>query len=87
MREYARDTKVTFNGLDGRVNIGHLGIGGLSPHMIAVDLVGHAFLTKITEGLICAQRYFMTIDNRPRASFGMAEDCVEFSLPAGREDR
>ena len=91
MREYARNTKVTFNGVDGRVNIGHLGVGGLSPHMIAVDLVGHdfywwqveypkqchAFLTKITEGLTCAQRHFMTIDDRPRASFGMAEDCAQ----------
>ena len=95
MRECARATKLTFNGAEGRMDVGHLGISGLSPHMIAVDLVGHdfywwqveyprqchAFLAKITEGLISAQRYFMTIDDRPRSSFGMAEDCAQVMSP------
>ena len=64
MREFAQEAKLTFNGEDARVGIGSLGISGLSPHMIAVDLVGpdfywwqvecpeqwHALLTKITRG-------------------------------------
>lgn len=95
MREFARDTKLTFGGLEGRVEVGRLGIGGLSPHMIAIDLVGHdfywwqveypeqchAFLAKITTGLIAAQRYFMTIDDRPRSGFGLAEDTAQIMSP------
>ena len=37
----------------------------------------HVFLAKITAGLVKAQRYFMTIDDRPRSGFGMAEDCAQ----------
>ncbi len=88
MKELAADTKLSFGGVEGRVDVASLGIGGLSPHMIAVDLVGHdfywwqaeypeqchTFLGKITDGLIRAQRHFMTIDERPRGGFGMAED-------------
>ena len=88
MRESARETKLTFNGVEGNVDVPPLGISGLSPHMIAVDLVGsdfywwqieypelcHGFLSKITDALIEAQRYFMRIDPRPRGGFGLAED-------------
>ena len=34
MKELAADTKLTFNGKEGRVEVGVLGLGGLSPHMI-----------------------------------------------------
>jgi hypothetical protein len=79
MRDFARETRLTFNGVEGRMDVGRLGISGLSPHMIAIDLVGHdfywwqieypaachAFLAKITNGLIEAQRYVATVDDRP----------------------
>jgi len=95
MRELARETKLTFNGTEGRVEAGVLGIGGLSPHMIAIDLVGHdfywwqvdcpekchEFLAKITAGLAAAQRYFMTIDERPRGGFGLADDTAQVMSP------
>ena len=95
MRELARDTRLTLNGVEGRVEVGRLGISGLSPHMIAIDLVGddfywwqveypeqcHAFLAKITAGLVDAQRCFMTIDDRPRSGFGIAEDCAQVMSP------
>jgi uroporphyrinogen-III decarboxylase len=91
MRDLAAETELTFNGEPGRVNVGPLSISGLSPHMIAVDLIGHdfywwqleysaachRFLHKITEGLIAAQRYFMEVDTRPRGGFGMAEDTAQ----------
>jgi len=97
MRDFARDTKLMFNDgssairVEGSVQVAALGISGLSPHMIAVDLVGgsfyewqleypdecHAFLTKITDGLIEAQRYFMTVDPRPRGGLGLAEDTAQ----------
>ena len=95
MRAFARETKLTFNGVEGRMDVGLLGISGLSPHMIAIDLVGHdfywwqveypaachAFLAKITAGLIQAQRYFMGIDDRPRGGFGLAEDTAQIMSP------
>jgi hypothetical protein len=97
MREFARDTRLTFNGVEGNVDVAPLGIGGLSPHMIAIDLVGHdfywwqieypeachAFLAKITQGLIDAQRYFMEIDPRPRGGIGLAEDTAQI-MSAGQ---
>ena len=96
MHDFARETKLTFNGVEGGVGVAPLGVSGLSPHMIAVDLVGdsfywwpleypdecHAFLAKITEGLIAAQRYFMTLDPRPRGGFGLAEDTAQVLSPA-----
>ena len=95
MRELARETKLTFGGVEGRVDVSRLGIGGLSPHMIAVDLVGHdfywwqaeypnechGFLAKITDALIEAQRWFMAIDSRPRHGFGLAEDTAQIMSP------
>jgi len=91
MGELARETKLTFGSVEGHVDVAPLGISGLSPHMIAIDLVGgdfywwqieyphecHAFLTKITEALIDAQRHFMEIDPRPRGGFGLAEDTAQ----------
>jgi len=95
MRELAQDTKLTFNDVEGHVDVPVLGIGGLSPHMIAVDLVGadfyawqlecpaecRAFLGKITDGLIAAQRHFMELDPRPRGGFGLAEDTAAVLSP------
>ena len=83
---------MTFNGkVEGQLDVGILGIGWSSPHMIAVDLVGpdfywwlveypescHRFLAKITAGSMAAQRNFMTIDDRPRGYFCLAEDCAQ----------
>ena len=77
MRQFARETRLTFNKkVEGRIDVARLGVGWLSPHMIAVDLVGpdfywwlveypencHAFLAKITAGSMAAQRSFMTMD-------------------------
>ena len=96
MRELARETRLTFNNrVEGRVDVGSLGLSWLSPHMIAVDLVGldfywwqveypkecHKFLAKITTGLIQALRYFMTIDDRPRSQFCIAEDTAQIMSP------
>lgn len=96
MRELATETRLSFGGVEGRVVVSPLGIGGLSPHMIAVDLVGtdfyawqleapvqcHAFLDKITNGLIAAQRYFMELDPTPRGGIGIAEDTAAVLSPA-----
>ncbi len=96
MRDLARQTRLTFNGVEGHVDVNVLGIGGLSPHMIAVDLVGvdfyawqlecprecHDFLAKITRALIDAHRWFMAIDPRPRGGLGLAEDTAQVLSPA-----
>ncbi|MBI2299303.1 MAG: hypothetical protein HYU66_10245 [Armatimonadetes bacterium] len=97
MRELAQDTRLTFNGVEGRVNVGGLGIGGLSPHMIAIDLVGHEFyawqlerpdachrfLSRITAALIAAQHHFMEVDHRTVSGFGgVAEDTATVMSPA-----
>jgi uroporphyrinogen-III decarboxylase len=91
MREFARETKVTFCKTAGSIGVAPLTISGLSPHMIAVDLVGdsfywwqleypgecHTFLAKLTQGLIEAQRHFMAIDPRPLGGLGLAEDTAQ----------
>lgn len=97
MRDYARDTRLTFNGVDGRVDVGMPGISGLSPHMIAIDLVGidfycwqsecpeacHRFLGRITDTLIEAQKYFLKLDNRTWGGIGgAAEDTATVMSPA-----
>ena len=89
MREFARDTRLTFNSVEGRVNVGGLSISGLSPHMIAIDLIGidfycwqveypeacHRFLSRITDTLIAAQHHFAKIDGRSQPGlWGLAED-------------
>lgn len=104
MKELAAETTVTFNGQEGRVELNLLGISGIGPHMTAIDLVGtdfywwqveypeacHRFLDKITTAMLEADAFFRTIDPRPRAGVGIAEDTVtvmsadsyrEFALP------
>lgn len=92
MREYAAKTKVTFNGVEGRVEVAPLALGGLSPHMLAVDLCGenfywwmkeypqacHTFLQKITQAEMEAELFTRRIDPRPRGTiFGQAEDSAQ----------
>ena len=95
MREYARETKLTFNGVEGQVHVGGLNISGLSPHMIAIDLVGcdfyswqveypeacHAFLGRITDALIAAQRHFMALDGRSDDGLWLADDTATVMSP------
>ena len=88
MKELAAETQLTFNGVEGHVEVAGLGISGMGPHMTAIDLVGtdfywwiaeypdacHRFLDKITTAMIQADAYFRTIDPRPRGGVGLAED-------------
>jgi len=100
MRELADETKLTFNGQEGRVAMNPLGISGMGPHMTAVDLVGtdfywwqveypeacHRFLDKITTAMLQADAYFRTIDPRPRGGLALAEDTAQImSAAAFRE--
>lgn len=97
MRELAAQTRVTFNGREGRVDVAPLSLGSLSPHMLAVDLVGtdfywwmleypeacHRFLQKITQGEIDAEEHVRRIDPRPRGDvFALAEDSAQIMSPA-----
>jgi len=80
MKELAAETRLTFGGREGRVEVGALALGGLSQHMIAIDLVGqdfywwmieypdacHRFLAKISQGEIEAEEVTHRIDPRPR---------------------
>lgn len=92
MKELVAQTKVTFNGQEGRVEVGVLSLAGLSPHMIAIDLVGedfywwmleypeqcHRFLEKITQGEIASEENTRRIDPRPRGDwYGLAEDSAQ----------
>ena len=96
MQELARETHLTFNGIEGRVEVAPLGLGGLSPHMLAVDLCGenfywwmieypeacHRFLQKITLGEIESERNTRRIDPRPRGdTYGQAEDSAQIMSP------
>lgn len=89
MRELTSQTRLTFNGLEGQVKMAPLGSNYLSPHMIAIDLVGtdfyiwmleypeacHRFLEKITQAEIQAENLVRKIDPRSRGDFyGLAED-------------
>ena len=88
MKDLADQTRVTFAGKEGRVDMGQLGISGIGPHMIAIDLVGsdfywwileypdacHRFLDKITRGLIQFDKHCRTIDTRQRTGVSLAED-------------
>ncbi len=100
MRELAAETQLTFNGVEGHVAVGAPGIGGLSPHMLAVDLVGidfywwlleypdacHRFLAKLTNALLQTQAYFESIWPRGRWGLGLAEDSAQImSLTDFRE--
>jgi uroporphyrinogen-III decarboxylase len=91
MKEFAGQTKVTFSGREGRVEVEPLALGFLSPHMIAVDLVGedfywwlleypeacHRFLEKITLAEIASEENTRRIDPRPRTFFAIAEDSAQ----------
>jgi hypothetical protein len=101
MRGFAAETRVRFRDVEGRVEVGAPNTGGLSPHMLAIDLVGtdfywwqieypeacHRFLDKITRALIQTQEHFNRIWPRPRAgAVGLAEDTAQImSLATFRE--
>jgi uroporphyrinogen-III decarboxylase len=96
MHGLAKETRLTFNDVAGHVEVGILGLSGLSPHMIAIDLVGHefyawqlecpdlchAFLGRITDAMIAAMRYFRQIDPRPWGGYGLADDTATAMSPA-----
>ena len=97
MREFASQTRVTFNGQEGRVEAAALTLGGLSPHMLAIDLCGepfywwmkeypaacHRFLQKIATIEIEAELLTRRIDPRPRGEiYGQAEDSATAMSPA-----
>lgn len=92
MKELAAETRMTFNGIETPLEVGVLSLAGLSPHMIAVDLVGedfywwmieypeacHRFLEKITKGEIESEENTRRIDPRPRGDhYGIAEDSAQ----------
>ena len=91
MKEFAAETKLTFNGREGRVEMEPLALGFLSPHMIAIDLVGddfywwvleypqqcHRFLEKITQAEIDSEDNTRRIDPRPRNFYALAEDSAQ----------
>ncbi len=101
MKDLAKQTRVTFNGKEGRVEV-MFSLGGLSPHMIAVDLVGtdfywwileypaqcHRFLEKITRGEIMAEEHARQLQGIPLSggACGLAEDSAQImSLRQFRE--
>jgi uroporphyrinogen-III decarboxylase len=91
MRDLAAATRVRFGRTEGRVVVAPPSIGGLSPHMLAIDLVGtdfywwqieypeacHRFLAKITQALLQTQHHFDRLWPRPRAAQGLAEDSAQ----------
>jgi uroporphyrinogen-III decarboxylase len=95
MQDLIKETRVTFNDQEGRVCLAPLETGGLSPHMIAVDLVGqdfywwmieypkacHRFLDRITKAIMRAGETFRRIDPRPRGAYGLAEDSAQVMSP------
>jgi len=96
MRDLASQTRVTFNHQAGRVEMAPLGSNYLSPHMIAVDLVGtdfywwvleypeacHRFLKMITQAEIQAEEWVRKVDPRPRGDiYGLAEDSAQILSP------
>jgi uroporphyrinogen-III decarboxylase len=96
MKDLADQTKLTFNGKEARVELEPLALGGLSPHMIAVDLVGenfywwimeypeacHRFLEKITQGEIASEEHTRRVDPRPRGdAYWLGEDSAQIMSP------
>ena len=95
MKNFATETKVTFNGQEGCVEMEPLALGFLSPHMLAIDLVGdnfywwmleypeacHRFLAKITQAEIISEENTRRIDPRPRTFFAIAEDSAQIMSP------
>lgn len=90
-QELAEQTRVTFNGQPGRVEVGLMSVGHLGPHNLAIDLVGvdfywwqieypeacHRFLQKITTAVIEADAYMRTLDPRVRGTYELAEDAAQ----------
>jgi uroporphyrinogen-III decarboxylase len=95
MKQLAAETKITFNGRPGRVDVDPLALGFHSAHMNAIDLVGedfywwmleypeacHRFLRKITEAEIASEEHTRQIDPRPRTFFAIAEDSAQIMSP------
>jgi uroporphyrinogen-III decarboxylase len=95
MKDFAAETKLTFNGREGRVDMDPLALGFLSAHMIAIDLIGenfywwmleypeqcHRFLGKITQAEIASEDNTRRIDPRPRTFFAIAEDSAQIMSP------
>lgn len=91
MKEFAGETRITFNGIEGEIKVPGPTVAGIGPFTIAVDLVGgdfywwiveypeqcHKFLDKITRGLIQAEEHFRELDDEPRGGFGLAEDSAQ----------
>ena len=96
MKELAAQTRVKFNGQEGRVETG-LCVGGMSPHMIAVDLVGadfywwimeypdacHRFLAEITQGEIATEEHVRRLLGKPvdGDAYSLAEDSAQIMSP------
>lgn len=100
MRELAAETRLTIGGVEAHVEVGAPGIGGFSPHMAAIDLVGadfywwqleypeacHRFLDKIASALIQAYEHFESVWPRERGGISLAEDSAQImSLASFRE--
>ena len=95
MKELAAETRITFNGHEGRIDVGPLALGFLSPHMIAIDLVGEdfywwileypeacrRFLEKITVAEIASEENTRRIDPRLRTTYFLAEDSAQIMSP------
>ncbi|MHB9024149.1 MAG: uroporphyrinogen decarboxylase family protein [Armatimonadota bacterium] len=100
MRDLVADTRLTFNGQEGKAEMGILSVGHLSPFMLAVDLVGvdfywwlleypeacHTFIGKIADAVLQADAYYRTIDPRVRGTYELAEDSAQIlSVESFRE--
>ena len=91
MKQFASETEITFNGIEGEVKALGPTAAGIGPFTIAIDLIGenfywwiveypekcHNFLAKITKGLIQAEEHFRKLDTEPRDCFGLAEDSAQ----------
>jgi uroporphyrinogen decarboxylase len=91
MKKFASETSITFNGVAGEVKVVGPTSAGIGPFTIAIDLIGenfywwiieypekcHNFLSKITKGLIQAEKYFRKLDTEPRNWYGLAEDSAQ----------
>jgi uroporphyrinogen-III decarboxylase len=95
MKQLASETKVSFHGVEGRVEVEPLALGFHSAHMNAIDLVGedfywwmleypeacHRFLEKITQAEIASEEHTRRIDPRPRTFYAIAEDSAQIMSP------
>lgn len=88
MKEIAGEYKLKYNDTDGVIHMAPLHVGGLSPHMVAVDMAGtefyywmaecpdlcHKFLRKITEAMCRAEDHVRKIDGMDRGYYALADD-------------